>query len=220
MWNKLFANLRPKPVTISAFLLFPIVREIFLNFGASAVSARNIKSLLLQSNDGHHPINSDGYIANAVVLAIGGAREMASFQRSRYHLKIKDRKGFIRAAIETGASIVPVYSFGELDVLDKKELSGGIAFVWKMYQNLMKYIFNYAPDMYKGRFEYDFGLLARRCPITVVFGAPIDIERNVQPTQQYIDEMHERFCEELVELFETHKSNYIENYENFQLTFE
>lgn len=50
-----------------------------------------------------------------VVLIPGGVQEMSYAEQMKFKLKLKSRKGFVRLAIETGASLVPILSFGEND---------------------------------------------------------------------------------------------------------
>lgn len=55
---------------------------------------------------------------------------------------------------------------------------------------------------------------------SVLVGSAIEIPKIENPTQEDIDKHHERFIEGIVSLFETHKSKYIENYENVSLILE
>ena len=50
---------------------------------------------------------------------VGGAEESLNARPGIYKLVLKNRKGFVRIAIETGASLVPVFSFGEVEVYDQ-----------------------------------------------------------------------------------------------------
>ena len=36
-------------------------------------------------------------------------------------------------------------------------------------------------------------------------GKPIPVERNPNPTQEQVDELHAKYCQELTELFEKYK---------------
>jgi hypothetical protein len=53
-----------------------------------------------------------------------------------------------------------------------------------------------------------FGLLPKRHPITTVFGAPIHVEKSVNPTTEEVDRLHARYTKALVELFNEHKNKF------------
>lgn len=56
------------------------------------------------------------YINDSLLLYPGGEREQMMTVRGKHRLYLKQRKGFVKIAIESGASLVPVYVFGETDV--------------------------------------------------------------------------------------------------------
>lgn len=74
--------------------------------------------------------------------------------------------------------------------------------------------------MGRGFFQYSFGLIPRRHPITTVIGAPIDTVQNHTPKDKEIDELHEKFTESLVQLFEDHKHKYLKNADKTHLEIE
>lgn len=51
----------------------------------------------------------------------------------------------------------------------------------------------------------------------IVVGNPIDLPEIAEPTTEQINEYHEKFMKNLVELFETQKHNYIKNADNVTL---
>jgi len=53
---------------------------------------------------------------SSITIVVGGAAESLSAHPGTADLTLKRRKGFIKLAIRTGASLVPVFSFGENDV--------------------------------------------------------------------------------------------------------
>lgn len=116
--------------------------------------------------------------------------------------------GFIKLAIETGSSIVPVISFGEVDIFDQVPN--------KMMRIFQKAFLNltgvYLPILNgRGFFQYSFGLIPRRHAITTVIGAPIEVNKIESPIDKDIDDLHRKFIDGLIELFDQHKAKYCEN---------
>lgn len=163
---------------------------------------------------------ADGYTSNGVVLVVGGAQEALFSRPGSYRICIKNRKGFIKVALETGASIVPVISFGEVDVYDQPPNEKGTKL--RKFQEIYKRWTGIAPAIFIGRgfFQYTFGIIPRRSSIHTVVGAPIDLVKNPMPSRNDVEEMHEKFMKELEKLFDEHKSKYIANHEEVQLVME
>jgi len=104
--------------------------------------------------------------------------------------------------------LVPVFSFGEPDLYDQVDNPRGSR-MYKIQESLRKVI-GIAPVIPIGRglFQYSFGLIPRRRPVTVVVGRPIDVHKTAAPTTAQVDELHAKFTEALIELFETHKERF------------
>lgn len=45
----------------------------------------------------------------------------------------------------------------------------------------------------------------------ITVGRPIDVQKIKEPTQEQIDELHSKFIQELVDLFENEKHRYLKN---------
>lgn len=63
----------------------------------------------------------------------------------------------------------------------------------------------------RGFFQYSFGVIPRRYPITTVVGAPIEVVRHASPTDEAINGLHEVFIANLKKLFADHKAKYSTN---------
>lgn len=198
-------------------LYTPIFRELILGWGMATASANAITSLLTQSNDEKYHTNADGFTSNGVMLLVGGAREALYAHRNAYKIVLKQRRGFIRIAMKTGTSIVPVISFGETGVFDQPANPPGS--MMRKIQELFKKYTGIVPILFNGRgfFQYNFGVIPKRCPITQVVGAPIELQKNSEPSMDEINAAHVKFCKALQDLFDAHKSKYIENSEMVQL---
>jgi len=50
---------------------------------------------------------------SSVALVIGGANEAMDAIPGKHKLTLKNRKGFVKIALKSGADLVPCYGFGE-----------------------------------------------------------------------------------------------------------
>lgn len=186
----------------------------------SSVSKPNVNMLLSQSNDKDHPKNRDGFTSNAVVIVVGGAQEALLMRPNEYRIVLKKRKGFVKLALKNGTSLVPMFSFGELDLFDQPDNSPGSKL--RRWQDLVKAVTGIAPTKFIGRgfFQYSYGLIPRRKPLKLVVGAPIDVPKCPEPSNELVDEYHQKFMDGLLDLFETNKVKYIKDHENAHLQIE
>ncbi len=60
----------------------------------------------------------------------------------------------------------------------------------------------------RGIINYTFGALPRRIPINVVVGKPIEVFKIEKPTDAQVDDLHTRYINELIKLFEANKAKY------------
>ena len=68
--------------------------------------------------------------------------------------------------------------------------------------------------MGRGIFQYSFGILPKRLPLTVVVGKPINVEEfgipsgGCQPTQEQIDRVHEEYLKRLRDIYDEYNPIY------------
>ncbi|KAK7089933.1 2-acylglycerol O-acyltransferase 2-like [Littorina saxatilis] len=196
-FSKLFPAIKPYLCVLAGQFMFPIFREYFLNSGAIEVSRASIEWVLTKEGSG-----------NAVGIIVGGAKEALDAVPGRYTVNLRARKGFVRLALKHGASLVPVFSFGENNIYTQVPNPEGSRL--RQFQEFLTNKLGFSPPVFHGRgiFNYTFGLLPYRRPIHTIFGKPIDIEKVNEPTKEQVDELHERYVTELTELFEAHKLDY------------
>lgn len=195
----------------------PVAREILLNCGFCSASKNSLYTLLNQSNDPSDKSNDDGYTSNAVVLVVGGVREAFVTIPNTYRCILKNRKGFVRIALQTGTPLVPVISFGESNLYDLIDYKPGS--LVRLIQDTIQQFTYLVPVHFNGRgyLQNSFGLLPKRHPITTVIGAPINVKKTHNPSNAEINETHALFCKRLTELFETHKRKYVQHSDKIQL---
>lgn len=137
-------------------------------------------------------------------LVPGGAAE--SVNCTEPILKLKDRKGFIKIALQTGCSLVPVYAFGETKLYkpftrNRKTL--------RLLRKVQKLIGVGTPLVCgRGIFNYGFGFLPHREPIVSVIGKPIAVPRMPQFTKEDVDRVHEQYVAAVKDLYRRHQPLY------------
>ncbi|CAN9501559.1 unnamed protein product [Ophioblennius macclurei] len=144
----------------------------------------------------------------AVVIAVGGAPESLDAHPGTYNVLLAKKKGFIKMAMENGAHLVPVFSFGENEVFNQVGNPRGTWLRW--IQEKLQGVMGVALPLFhaRGVFQYSFGLLPFRKPIHTIVGRPIKVERVEKPTAEQLDSLHQLYMEELSNLFDEHKTNY------------
>lgn len=107
------AGLPPRRVcTLDVNFYLPVMRDILFAVGLMSSSAQAIRQCL-----------ENGI---SVGLVVGGGREAMLVKPGTLDLVLNKRRGFIKIAMQTGASLVPVLTFGEtaLYALVVERLSG------------------------------------------------------------------------------------------------
>ncbi|KAL6268532.1 hypothetical protein P5V15_001665 [Pogonomyrmex californicus] len=159
--KKLFPGLEIRPITLDQHFKIPLFREYAYSMGSCASSKRSIKYLLSA------PPKSPN-TGRATVLIVGGASESMESTPGTYRIVVKRRKGFVKLALKHGAPLVPVFSFGETDLFNQIYRPEGSTF--RRIQNYIRNLIGLAPIVFSGRgfFQYSFGLIPKRLPVTVV----------------------------------------------------
>lgn len=117
---------------------------------------------------------------------------------------VKQRKGFIKIALETGTSIVPVYNFGHTQLFDVYP-SGPHSFLVKLSRKI-----GFAIVTFLGPF-WLLPFIPNRTEMLMVIGEPIPVTKcDTVPTEKEISELHQVYIQRLTLLFETHKHRHHE----------
>lgn len=154
-FERIFPEHTPYPLTLTLNFYIPFFRELCLGLGACSASADSIRHLLMRPGGG-----------NAVGLSVGGAAEAYFCRPGEYKLVLKKRKGFIRIALQTGAPLVPVISFGETDLFD--QVRGEENSRFHKFQEFVRKVTSIAPVLPIGRgfLQDSIGIIPRRKPLT------------------------------------------------------
>lgn len=201
-FSEVYPGMTPYTLTLDVQFKFPLTRDFLLSSGSCSVSEESIQWLLTQEDTG-----------NFVVIVVGGAKEALNAHSGIAKLTLKNRKGFVRLALKNGASVVPIFSFGENEIY--KQVPNPEDSKLRKIQNAVEKLIGVSPPLFFGRgvYQYTFGFLPQRKLIDVIVGKPIDVEKIENPTEDDVNQLHKKYIQELQALYDKHKANY-EPYKN------
>ncbi|KAL3081371.1 hypothetical protein niasHT_039848 [Heterodera trifolii] len=207
-FRRLFPGIKMHPVTLGMNFWIPFRREFILALRIISSDRESINYVLSLPKEG-----------NAVGMAPGGAAEALEAHPGSHRLILANRKGFIKLAIQNGASIVPVYHFGETDLYNQVNNSDG-SLIRKIQRSLKASKWPTFPLAY-GQNELAAvlsdewcaklptwlrrGLMPYRRRIVTIVGAPMDVEKVSTPSDELVNKVHAEYCARLRELFNAHK---------------
>ncbi|PAA51377.1 hypothetical protein BOX15_Mlig028465g1 [Macrostomum lignano] len=192
-----FPGIKPYLLTLRINFFWPLLRGYFMSVGVCDVSRSSLRWILGREGGG-----------NAAIVVVGGAQEALDARPGNYKLTLLKRKGFARMALQTGAHLVPCFSFGENDLFRQAANPPGS---WvRAFQQIFKGALGSSPPFFYGRgvFNYTFGLLPYRHAVTTVVGAPIPVEKCPEPSAEQVDRLHRLYMERLADLFDEFKAEH------------
>jgi len=190
----LFPGVKCLLATLRQQFKVPFHREYLMSLGTIEVSREALQNTLTRG---------PGW---SVALVPGGAQEALEAFNGTMRLVLLKRKGFIRVALRTGASLVPVLSYGENDLyLAQKGMKRMM--IMTLWTKLLKKCYGFTSPSAMGRGVFnrncpDPFMIPFRKPVTTVVGRPIELPRIPEPLPTDVDYWHAKYIEALKELFE------------------
>jgi hypothetical protein len=140
-----------------------------------------------------------------VGISTGGVAEIfetnSSVEGDEF-IVLKSRKGLVKLAFSTGASLVPCYLFGNTHLFGIYSGGQGVLHCW--LRNISRRIGG-ALVVFWGRMLLP---IPYRVPIVGVMAAPISVPLKETPTDDEIDAVHDVLMQKMVTLFDEHKHAY------------
>lgn len=162
---------------------FPIVRQVMAWVGTYPATRKSITKIMER---GCH-----------IGVQAGGIAEMYLMNHTTEKIYLRKRKGTVKAAIQEGFNIVPVYCFGNTRLFHVPGNKEGDSWLAKASRKARASIV-----FFYGRFFLPIPL---RHPIKIGFGEVIEVEKNPIPTDAEIDEYLEKVIAGITKVYETKK---------------
>eukprot|EP00878_Enallax_costatus_P001857 GHUV01002015.1.p1 GENE.GHUV01002015.1~~GHUV01002015.1.p1 ORF type:complete len:329 (+),score=100.81 GHUV01002015.1:293-1279(+) len=173
-------------IAASSVYSIPFWRHFIAWLGAVPATPGNFKKMLKKGS---------------LAVIVGGIAEMYMQHKRKERIMLRDRKGFVRIAVEEGldGGIIPVYHFGNTQVFDywPQSLS---SFARKNRVGL---------GFLVGRWGTP---VPRKVPLYMVSGKPIPVPKvdktDKELFNQTVDEIHAQVVQQLQDLYDKHKASY------------
>ncbi|KJA22736.1 hypothetical protein HYPSUDRAFT_87132 [Hypholoma sublateritium FD-334 SS-4] len=195
-FSQAFPGIKPHLLTLTTNFQMPFYRDILLALGVCSVSKKSCSNIL-KSGPGM-----------AITIVVGGAAESLSARPGTADLTLRKRLGFIKLAIQHGADLVPVFSFGENDIYEQMPNEKGTT-VYAL-QRKFQSLFGFTLPLFHGRglLNYNLGLMPYRREIVAVIGNPIHVRQSDKPTLEEVMEIQKKYIEELTRIWNTYKDKF------------
>ncbi|KAN0088221.1 Diacylglycerol acyltransferase domain containing protein [Tylopilus felleus] len=191
-----FPGIKPHLLTLTNNFHVPLYREIIMALGVSSVSKRSCSNILKRG------------AGQAITIVVGGAAESLSARPGTADLTLRRRLGFIKVAIQHGADLVPVFSFGENDIYEQMPNEKGttVYALQKKFQSM----FGFTLPLFHGRglLNYNLGLMPYRRRIVSVIGRPIHTQQCERPSIEELTRVQTLYIEELTRIWNTYKDKF------------
>jgi hypothetical protein len=195
-----FPGIKCLLVTLRQQFKVPFHREYLLGLGAVEVSRESLLNTLTRG---------PGW---SVAIVPGGAQEALDAVNGTMRLTLLRRKGFVRIALRTGTSLVPVFAFGENELYTSVKGAKRLLPI-RLWQSFIKKCYGIASPTVMGRGVFtkkcpDPFMLPFRKPVTTVVGPPLELPRIPEPLPSDVDYWHAKYVEKLKELWELSAETY------------
>eukprot|EP00042_Codosiga_hollandica_P033352 m.221380 g.221380 ORF g.221380 m.221380 type:complete len:202 (+) comp54164_c0_seq9:812-1417(+) len=134
----------------------------------------------------------------SLTLVPGGATEALYCDPDKDVVYLKKRFGFVKLALETGASLVPVFSFNECNTYSIFGINNPfISGLKKKFQS----VFGISLPLIKN-------VIPRKCNVTVVIGAPLAVPKIENPSKEEVARYLDLYIEALTKLYDENRAKY------------
>nr|ACI15947.1 diacylglycerol acyltransferase [Bodo saltans] len=179
------AGLPRATVHVSSFLMsVPVVRDVLLSIGAVDCTFDALR------------VSHGSPDVQAMMIVPGGLRECNQpLPSSEGFTLVTKNKGLFRFVLQNGGTLVPVFCFGETDIMGNAPLP--IMQFWAKSRLGITY-----PQLPHGRLLLP---IPRRLPIYIAVGEGIVVDAILDPRPVDVEALHKEYYAALRALFEKHK---------------
>ena len=178
-----------RALATETIFVIPFMRQLWSWLGMDPISKRRMRRLL--------------DAGRTVLLIPGGVAECLEMRHGVETIYLRRRFGFVKLAIQTGAGLIPAFTFGQRDTynywrlgppLCPPSVAAAIARVIKM-----------APMFFWGKWGT---FLPQQVPMHTVIGKALEVTKNENPTNEEVEAKLKEFIDAMEGIFERHKERH------------
>uniref|UniRef100_A0A7S4QTW8 diacylglycerol O-acyltransferase n=1 Tax=Alexandrium monilatum TaxID=311494 RepID=A0A7S4QTW8_9DINO len=187
-WREKFSGLEVRLATVIMRVRLPLVWELLARMGWIPTDSASLARAL---QPGH-----------AVAVNVGGREEFLDHLPGQCILTLRARRDFFRTALRSGAMLVPSFGFGENELFSRAD---EMPAPMRQLQGWLETRLGVSLPLFNGRspLTYNLGPMPHRQRLTVVVGAPLQVERcDGEPLEAQVDALQKAYFAALRGLFE------------------
>lgn len=189
----MFPGIVPRVLTLNINFMAPFLREYLLLHGVCTFHSFLLRKWLRLVANRFSDQNSQCFVpagsvdklaiinllnnGHSVLVVVGGGSESLLSLPGRYDLVLNRRKGFVRVALETGCSLVPVIGYGETESYRTINQLPHDSWLRRWQRKIEKTLGFTVPICIGVGLFMPFGILPYPVPLNIVIGKPIDVPR-------------------------------------------
>ena len=183
-WDQIHRDARA--LATPAIFVVPFLRQLWTWLGMDAIDRKSMLRVLRAGR--------------TALIIPGGVAECLEMRRGTETVYLRKRFGFVKLAIQTGASLMPAFTFGQSETYSYVRL--GPPLCSEKTVRRIAGIIQFAPMAFWGR---GGSFVPRRVAMKTVVGRPVATTKTENPTNEQVAAKLAEFIDEMVRLHETHK---------------
>ena len=178
-----------RALATGTIFIFPLLRQLWTWLGMDPISKTTMRRLLEQKR--------------TVLIIPGGVAECLEMKPGCETIYLRKRFGFVKLAIQTGAQLVPAFTFGQCNTYKYYRLGPPLCSL-KMVAAIAS-VLRIAPMFFWGKWGTP---IPHQAPMNTVVGKAIAVKKNDNPTNEEVEGKLKEFIDAMENLFMKHRGRF------------
>lgn len=178
-----------RALATGTIFIFPMLRQLWSWLGMDPISKSHMRRLLEQKR--------------TVLIIPGGVAECLEMKPGVETIYLRKRFGFVKLAIQTGAQLVPAFTFGQCNTYKYWRLGPPLCSL-KVVAAIAS-VMKVAPMIFLGKWGSP---IPHQAPMNTVVGKAIPVNKNDNPSNEEVQAKLNVFIDAMESLFMKHRGRF------------